>query len=180
MTLEELVIAVVRLVGAVPVLRWTLVGAIVAIATDFSDLFLKNLLQLGGVGDYQSFDKWLDQAYQLTFLAVAFQWTGPARTIAVVLFAHRLAGFALFELTGERELLLLFPNVFEFWFLLVAVCAHWTRLRLLVLGHLAISLTVLTAAKLSQEYALHVGKWLDDFTALEAVGWMWRALTGWF
>lgn len=179
MTLEELIIAIVRLVGALAVLRWTLAGAIVAILVDFSDLFLKNLFDLGGVRDYQDLDKWLDQAYQLTFLAVALRWTGPARTVALFLFSYRLVGFALFEIFGQRELLVAFPNVFEFWFLLVAVCARWSGLRSLVFAHPATALTLLTIAKMAQEYVLHGGKWLDDFTAVEAVGWIWDALTGW-
>ena len=53
-------------------------------------------------------------------LVVALHWTGPERTIAVALYAYRLVGFVAFELTGQRDLLLVFPNVFEPWFLLVA------------------------------------------------------------
>ena len=33
-----------------------------------------NLLDLGGIPDYQNFDKWLDQVYLLTFLSVANRW----------------------------------------------------------------------------------------------------------
>jgi hypothetical protein len=32
--------------------------------------------------------------------------------------------------------------------------------------------------KFFQEYALHVGKWLDGFTAVEAVEAIWQWLTG--
>ena len=39
-----------------------------------SDLFMMNLIDLGGVDDYQTFDKYLDQAYLLTFLVVALRW----------------------------------------------------------------------------------------------------------
>jgi len=35
----------------------------------------------------------------------------------------------------------------------------------------------LVALKLVQEYALHYGRWLDGFTAVEAVEAIWRALT---
>lgn len=113
MTAEELAIAIVRVAGALPVLRWAFAGGLVAVFTDLSDLFLRNLLDLGGVRNYQALDKWLDQAYQLTFLIVALRWRGTARSVAVALFAFRLAGFALFEATGARVVLLAFPNVFE-------------------------------------------------------------------
>ena len=116
MTAEEMIIAAVRLAGALLVLRWAFAGSLAAIAIDFSDLFLMNLIDLGGVRNYQAFDKWLDLAYMVTFLWVALRWSGPVRTIAVGLFAYRIAGVVAFEVVGARWVLLLFPNVFEFWF----------------------------------------------------------------
>ena len=120
MTTEMWIIAAVRIASALPVLRWPLAGAFIAIFVDLSDLFLRDWIQLGGVKDYQSFDKWLDQAYMLTFLIVALRWEPVPRNIAVALYAYRLAGVLTFELTGDREILLLFPNLFEFWFIFVA------------------------------------------------------------
>jgi hypothetical protein len=120
MTTEMWIIAAVRIASALPVLRWPLAGALIAIFVDLSDLFLRDWIQLGGVNDYQSFDKWLDQAYMLTFLIVALRWEPVPRNIAVALYAYRLAGVTTFELTGDREILLLFPNLFEFWFVFVA------------------------------------------------------------
>jgi hypothetical protein len=113
-TIEEIIISIVRIAGALPVLRWALAGALIAIAVDFSDLFQMNLLDLGGVGDYQALDKWLDVAYMLTFLVAALRWHGPAKTIAIALFASRAVGFTAFEFTGERLVLVAFPNAFEF------------------------------------------------------------------
>lgn len=191
MTTEEIIIAIVRVLGSLPVLLFPFPGAIVAMLTDLSDLFLMNLLHEGGVRDYQEFDKWLDQVYMLTFLAVALRWQGTPRTVAVVLYAFRLVGFVAFEATQERDLLIFFPNVFEFWFVFVAgvkffglderwggspaarglVPFRWSS------GQLVVVLPVLLAIKLLQEFALHVGKWFDGFTAVEAVEWLWRLMT---
>jgi hypothetical protein len=55
--------------GHATVLRWPFWGGLLALAVDQSDLFMMNLLRLGGVGDYQTFDKYLDQAYLLAFSA---------------------------------------------------------------------------------------------------------------
>jgi hypothetical protein len=120
MTTEMWIIAAVRVASALPVLRWPLAGAFIAIFVDLSDLFLRDWIHLGGVNDYQSFDKWLDQAYMITFLIVALRWEPVPRNIAVALYAYRLAGVIAFELTGDRGILLLFPNLFEFWFIFVA------------------------------------------------------------
>ena len=76
MTTEEIIIAFFRIAGALPVLRWALAGALIAIAVDLSDLFQMNLLDLGGVGNYQALDKWLDLSYMITFLIVALRWHG--------------------------------------------------------------------------------------------------------
>ena len=101
MTTEELIIAAVRIGGALLVLRWAFAGSIAAILIDFSDLFMMNLLDLGGVRNYQALDKWLDLAYMLTFLWVALRWTGPPRTIAAALFAYRILG--VLSLRGRRQ-----------------------------------------------------------------------------
>ncbi len=110
MTLEVLVIGAIRILGSLPVLRWPLAGGILAIVVDLSDLLLRDVLDLGGIPDYQSFDKWVDQVYLGAFLVVALRWSGPERAISVGLYLFRLVGFVAFELTGERALLLLFPN----------------------------------------------------------------------
>ena len=120
MTTEMWLIAAFRIAGALPVFRWPLAGAFIALFADLTDLFLREWLDLGGVKDYQRFDKWLDQAYMLTFLFVAIRWQALPRNIAVALYTFRLAGFVTFEITGDRDILLLFPNLFEYWFIFVA------------------------------------------------------------
>ncbi len=177
MTLEHVVIGLARILGSLPVLRWAFVGGIVAVLVDFSDLFMMNLLDLGGLKNYQVFDKWVDQVYLLLFLVVALRWDGPARTVAIVLYLWRMVGFVAFEVWDSRTLLLLFPNVFEFWFLFVASLPHWRPTFEFTRKNIALAGAVLTALKLAQEYVLHGAKWLDDFTAIEAVEAIWNFLT---
>jgi hypothetical protein len=176
-TPEILVIAVFRIALSLPVLRWPLAGALLAIGADLADLLLRDVLDLGGVGDYQALDKWLDQVYLATFLIVALRWSGPPRTIAIVLYAWRLVGFVLFELTGERTLLLVFPNVFELWFLLVVVSgparvATWPPVGL------ATAVLVLTAGKEVQEWALHGARLFDGISSTQFLELVWQRLTG--
>jgi hypothetical protein len=168
-----LVVGAVRVLGSLPVLRWAFAGAIVAILVDFSDLFLRNLLDLGGIPNYQRFDKLLDLVYMAAFLVVALGWRGLARDIAVGLFAFRMVGLAAFEVTDARGVLLAFPNVFEFWFVYVAAVLYWRPRHLVTPREAAIALVPLTALKLFQEYALHWARWLDGFTAVEAVEAIW-------
>ena len=177
-TLEVVVIGLYRVVGSLPALRWPLAGGLLAIFVDLTDLYWMNVLDLGGIPDYQMFDKLADQVYLAVFLIVALRWTGPERTISVVLYAFRIVGFLLFELTGERAVLLLFPNVFEFWFLFIAALHHvrpaltWTRLQL------AVVLVPLIGAKEVQEWALHWARLFDNVTFLEALEQIRRWLVG--
>ena len=177
MTPEVLVIATIRIVGSLPVLRWPLAGGLLAIAIDLSDLLLRDVLDLGGVGDYQSLDKWLDQFYLALFMVVAWRWEGRPRRIAAALYVLRLVGFGIFELTGERLVLLAFPNAFEFWFLLVAAVGPatvrgWSRLSL------AGALLAVIAAKLVQEWAIHGAKLFDGISSLEFLELIGQRLFG--
>ena len=178
MTTEEQIIAAARIAGALLVLRWALAGSIAAILIDFSDLFMMNLLDLGGVRNYQALDKWLDLAYMATFLWVALRWDGPPRVIAAALFSYRIIGVLAFEFVGDRSVLLFFPNVFEFWFVFVAAVMRFTPQYELTWRRSLLWLIPLTALKEFQEYALHGARWLDNYVAVDVVADAWRWVTG--
>ncbi len=112
-----------------------------------------------------------------TFLVVALRWSGVARTVAVALYAYRMVGFVLFELTADRGLLLVFPNVFELWFLLVAAVGA-ERVATWSIPRIAAALLTLTAAKEAQEWALHGARLFDGISSLEFLELVRRRLTG--
>jgi hypothetical protein len=87
-----------------------------------------------------------------------------------------LAGGILAVLVDLSDLLL-FPNVFELWFLLVAAVgpervAGWSVPRY------ALSLALLTAAKEVQEWAIHGARLFDGISSVEFLDLLWRRLTG--
>ena len=81
--MEALVIALIRIAGSLPVLRWAFVGGLIAVFTDLSDLFIRQAIDLGGLPNYQEWDKWVDQVYIWLFFLVSLRWTGWERRIAV-------------------------------------------------------------------------------------------------
>ena len=180
MTFEELIIAAVRIAGSLPVLRWAFAGAILAVFVDFSDLFMMNLLELGGVRDYQSFDKLVDLVYMVTFLVVALRWSGPARTVAVALFGYRILGVAAFELFSWRGVLLLFPNVFEFWFVFVAAANRFRPGYEITWRRAGVWMAPLLLLKELQEYGLHWNQTLDDYVAVDLVVTWWKWIVALF
>jgi hypothetical protein len=178
MTWEIAIIGAIRVGSALPVLRWPLAGALFALVVDFSDLFLMNLIDLGGLRDYQQFDKYADLAYMMTFAIVAARWPNPERAILLGLFAFRMIGVVAFAVTDERGLLPFFPNLFEFFFIFVAAQRQFQPNFSYNASNLAIILPLLLAPKLFQEYALHEARWLDDYRATDVVEDWWNRLTG--
>ena len=176
LTWQVAVFIAFRVASALPTLRWPFAGALIALVADFADLFLMDAI--GGISDYQRLDKLCDLAYIGAFLVVAACWSGLERVIALVLFAYRMVGEVAFELTGERALLLLFPNVFEFWFVAVAARRHYRPERALTLGQASVALVILLVGKEAQEYFLHVDRFLDQFSAMGALQGVWHTIGG--
>ena len=97
MYLEELIVGTLRILVSLSVLRWAYVGGWAVILIDLSDYYMVGLLSLvglnlnlGGIGNYQAFDKALDQVYMVVFLIVALRWQRPARSVSISLFLFRL------------------------------------------------------------------------------------------
>jgi hypothetical protein len=172
---DTVIITAIRVLGSLPVLRWAWAGAWIAILVDLSDLFLKNIFDLGP--DYQTWDKYVDQVYLALFMVVAFRWDVIPAAIAGALYGYRMAGFIVFEIVEERWLLLVYPNLFEFWFVFVAGVLHFGVNFRYTARNVALVLAGLLALKMFQEYALHQGRWLDGFSAFEAVEAIWDWVT---
>jgi hypothetical protein len=81
-------------------------------------------------------------------------------------------------MTGERALLLVFPNVFEPWFLVVAAIHRFRPGFAWRPATLAVVLVGLTAIKEVQEWALHGARLFDGISSLEFIDRVRRWLTG--
>ncbi|WBL36744.1 hypothetical protein O0235_04075 [Tepidiforma flava] len=152
------VIVAVR--GLVPLLifRWNLAGALLAIAADGSDAIIQDVLGAEPLrGCYHEFDKVFDTYYLTIELGVALRWGDPvARWMLAGLFALRLLGIAVFELTGAREVILFAPNVFENYYLVLAgLRSIRPGYRLRGWGEAVLWLAAVTPPKVLQEYVMH-------------------------
>ena len=109
-------------------------------------------------------DKALDTYYLSFALIVSLRWEALAKWTSVVLFACRFAGVILFEVTQTRVFLLIFPNLFENFYLAYLIirklAPSWTLTPL----RLSALLVLLLIPKLAQEYLLHYQ---------EAKSWDW-------
>lgn len=167
MTAGSAIIIVLRLLIPLSIPRYPLIGGVAAIIIDALDVVLIELIGLGGFGDhYHTTDKLLDSYYLAIEFGVAWTWSnGWARWPALLLFPYRMIGVALFEITGERIMLFIFPNLFENWWLYVVVVAQfWPRLSPRDAKTTVVPLILLLLPKMAQEYLLHYA---------EAQPWDW-------
>lgn len=152
-----LVIAV-RLAVPLLVLRNPLGGSVAGLMVDNLDVITLHLLGAQNFSGYNTADKYLDIWLHLLQGYVMLTWDNKiARRTGAALLTYRIVGTVVFEATGQRWILAVFPNVFEFYFLayLIArqafdreIITSWRRAAILV--------ALLAIPKLAQEWYLHI------------------------
>ncbi len=168
-----------RLTVPLTVLRWPLPGALLGIAADTVDIVIFQALGFPSFMEYHQIDKLLDVYYLALWLVVAQGWLALPRTIATLLFAYRMIGVAVFEMTDARLMLFLFPNLFEFFFLFHAASLRFAPQYRLTAQGAAGWLVLLLIPKMGQEYSLHYARLLDNLVALDIIDDVYRAAAGW-
>jgi hypothetical protein len=123
---------------------------------------------------YQSYDKALDVYYlTVAYLSTLRNWAnGFAFEVGRFLFYYRIAGVALFELFESRALLLVFPNTFEYFFIVYeAFRLRWDSERLMRQTVLVLAAVIWICIKLPQEYWIHIAQ-LDTTDLIAAHPWI--------
>jgi hypothetical protein len=161
--MARLIVIGIRLIVPFTILRWPIGGGLLSLLADALDVVLVDLFA-GWLGEplefgstYSQLDKLLDSYYLAFELYVSLRWKSVMlRWTSVALMGWRLLGVALLEVTGQREWLLVFPNLFENFYLYVAITLRFApRLVPSSFPQLALVLVVLLIPKELQEYVLH-------------------------
>jgi hypothetical protein len=123
---------------------------------------------------YQSYDKALDIYYLvIAYISTLRNWTNQAAVYIVrFLIFYRLVGVVLFEITGVRELLIIFPNTFEYFFIFYeAVRLFWDPRRMNARVLVGAAAFIWIFIKLPQEWWLHVAQLdMTDFIQEDIFG----------
>ena len=122
---------------------------------------------------YQSYDKAMDVFYlAVAYLSTLRNWDSLAAiAVARFLFYYRLVGAFLFEVTGQRAVLLLFPNTFEYFFIAYHLVAlRWSTATIRMRTWVMTAAAIWVLIKLPQEYWLHVAE-LDVTDTLRDHPW---------
>ncbi len=192
MDIGSIVVIVLRLVVPFAILRYPLAGIAACMTLDTFDVVLVDILGGhqgfgGGVIGYHALDKILDTYYLVFILMVALRWENTlARNTSIILFAYRFIGVVLFELTGQRALLLVFPNFFEYFVVFNLITQRFfPRFGLVQTSQLAMVFLIIGVPQLLREFTYHYLKMslveqLNTFTPLnirESTLWEWVKAT---
>lgn len=154
--LGPIIVTILRLGVPFLIFRWPFWGGVIAGLVDAVDIILIFLLDLGDYRNYHRSDKILD-SYFLVFMALYTwrRWKGPEQKIALGLFGWRMIGFVAFELTSARWLLLVFPNLFMWWWVFVAGRDRFKPEWEITTRRAVIVLAVLLVPNMLSEMILH-------------------------
>jgi hypothetical protein len=160
----------VLVVGArflVPLLipRFPLPSILAALVIDAADQTIFQQFTNLDLEGYQGYDKALDVYYlTVAYTATLRNWASSyAFQAARFLWYYRLVGVTAFELTGQRWMLLVFANVFEYFFIFYeSARTSWNPIRLGRRGVVTAIAAIWIFVKLPQEWWIHVAQL--DFT----------------
>ncbi len=156
-----LIIIALRVIIPLAIFRFPLPGIIAALLIDAADGGILESFTSIDMEFYQSYDKALDIYYlSLAYIATLRNWPNlAAYSISRFLWYYRLIGTTLFELTGFRPLLLMFPNVFEYFFIYIEIVkTRWSVMQLTRYHLLSAAAIIWIFVKLPQEYWIHIAQ----------------------
>ena len=119
----------------------------------------------GDLSWYQTYDKALDIFYlAIAYVSTIANWgDGIAFATGRFLWYYRLVGVALFESTGARWILFVFPNTFEYFFdVIEGIKVSWNPFRIAARWIVGIAAFIWIFIKLPQEWWIHIAQL--DFT----------------
>jgi hypothetical protein len=154
-------VIVARFLVPLAIPRYPLPGVLASMAVDAADQDVFQALIGGELAGYQPYDKALDvYSLSVTMLAILRNWQSRAAVrIARFLFYFRLVGVLVFELTGWRPLLLIFPNTFEYFFVFYEIVrGWWWPERMGTRTLLRAAAVIWVGIKIPQECWLHVAR----------------------
>lgn len=154
----EILTIIIRLMLPLSILRYSLFGGLLAIFLDYFDYDLIRFLDNGDLTNYQVIDKSLDLYYLSLEVYVVISWKNSlARIAALLLFIYRVFGILIFFITNNLLFLVIFVNLFEFFYLFyLSYKKIFHKDPATSIRRLLIILFLLLIPKFLHEYFLHI------------------------
>ncbi len=115
----------IRLIPTLIIFKWNILRSFLFMFLDGIDyFFFKSYSGSFSESTYHSLDKIFDQYYfTVQLIVILKQWdSGPFKKTSIYMYLYRLLGFVLFEITKLRYLLVIFTNIFEYFFDVILLC----------------------------------------------------------
>ena len=153
-----LVSSLIRLVIPFSIFVWPFWGSVASVLADIFDVVIEDLLGVRDFSLYNQIDKFWDTYFYIIQALVARKWKNQlAQKIAWGLLAYRFIGVVIYELWPQRWLLMVFPNVFIWFFLFYVFTTRLLQKDFITSPSNALFWVVLFAIpKIYQEYLFHV------------------------
>jgi hypothetical protein len=168
-------VVALRLLIPLGIPKYPLPFILAALLLDGVDQTIFQAVDATGILDnYQSYDKALDVYYlTIAYASTLRNWVDPFdQGVARFLFYYRLGGTLAFELTGERALLVVFPNTFEYFFIFYeSVRLFWNPARMSHRFVVGAAAAIWIGIKLPQEGWIHLAE-LDVTQQQAAHPWL--------
>ena len=164
-TLVPIAVVVARLVVPLFIPAYPLPAILAAMVLDGVDQTIFSATLDSDLAGYQTYDKALDIYYlAIAYVSTIANWVGgPAFVVGRFLWYYRLVGVALFESTGARWILFVFPNTFEYFFdVIEAIKTGRNPFRIGLKWIVVIAAAIWIFIKLPQEWWIHIAQL--DFT----------------
>jgi hypothetical protein len=150
-----LIVFIIRLLVPLLMFRFPLLGGVLSFLLDGFDGMLSRYLGGPIWSNYQFVDKLLDLYYLTIMFLVLTRYISNTRTIGVVLYAYRFVGVVLLFIVNVREIMILFPNVFELWFFTWVALAKYRPSYVPTKKVIVRVLIVFFVIKIMHEFLLH-------------------------
>jgi hypothetical protein len=160
-TLIPVLVVLARLVVPLFIPAYPLPAILAAMVLDGVDQTIFAATLDSDLAGYQTYDKALDVYYlAIAYVSTIANWVGgPAFAVGRFLWYYRLVGVALFESTGARWLLFVFPNTFEYFYdAIEAFRISRNPARLTLRAVIGIAAFIWIFIKLPQEWWIHIAQ----------------------
>ena len=158
--MENLVLlTALRLLVPLLILRWPIAGMLASMYLDLQDFNYFTISNDQDMTNYQTWDKIMDIYYLSIAFYVSLSWRETlAKKLSIFFFSYRALGVVVLLFVMKRELLLLFPNVFENFFLFYLIFKRFTKNAQLFTSVPVTTIILLgiVIPKLIAEYYLHI------------------------
>jgi hypothetical protein len=155
------IVVLARLLIPLAIPRFPLPAILAALVLDAIDQTIFQQFTNLDLSGYQGYDKALDIYYlTVAYIATLRNWSSLfAYKMGRFLWYYRLLGVVLFEFIGNRALLFIFPNTFEYFFIFYEIVRlRWDPRRLSKKAIVIATAAIWIFIKLPQEWWIHIAQ----------------------